>query len=291
MLTESLDWKQSKWPDPLRNHPWQDRKKAGNLGKIPPNTIWQTPDNPGHCQRTHPIPYQSARNATTHWRHTKNDNKELYMGQWHSVHPRILMEYMYKPLNEGGLNLLNIKAQNEAIELIWLRDYLNLSLSRQTWATVTDILINATTPPGTSAVAVINSFLQSWNTPTRGPRLVTLNRGITRMLSVAKKYNTNLAAIRLSPGVWATLPTWYHPCMDQHPITNVNTRCLLTKHATRYVADLIKCSEKARRWTATRKHTPNQACICLECALDRCEGCRNPHACALEAESRLKDPK
>lgn len=71
------------------------------------------------------------------------------------------MEYMYKPLNEGGLNLLNIKARNEAIELIWLRDYLNLSLSRQTWVTVTDILINATTPPGTLAVAVINSFLQS----------------------------------------------------------------------------------------------------------------------------------
>lgn len=57
------------------------------------------------------------------------------------------MEYMHKPLNKGGLNLLNIKACNEAIELVWLRDYLNLSPSRQTWAIVTDILINATAPP------------------------------------------------------------------------------------------------------------------------------------------------
>lgn len=61
-------------------------------------------------------------------------------------HPRITMDYMYKPLNEGGLNLLDIKACNEAIKLIWLRDYLNLSPTRQTWATVTDLLINATPP-------------------------------------------------------------------------------------------------------------------------------------------------
>ena len=100
------------------------------------------------------------------------------------------MEYMHKPLNKGGLNLLNIKACNEAIELVWLRDYLNLSPSRQTWAIVTDILINATAPPpsaGTSVVAVVNTFLQSWNTLSRGPRLTTLNKGIVRMLNIAKK--------------------------------------------------------------------------------------------------------
>lgn len=66
-------------------------------------------------------------------------------------------------------------------------------------------------PPGTSAIAIANTFLQSWDPPTKGPRLVTLNEGIRRMLKVAKKYNTNLAAIRLSPGVQATLPAWYHP--------------------------------------------------------------------------------
>ena len=52
------------------------------------------------------------------------------------IHPRISMEHMQKPLNEGGLNLLDIRARNEAIELVWLRDYLNLSPSRQTWAKV-----------------------------------------------------------------------------------------------------------------------------------------------------------
>ena len=205
------------------------------------------------------------------------------------IHPRISMEYMYKPLNEGGLNLLDIKARNEAIELIWLKEFLNLSPTRQTWATVTDILINATAPPGTSAVAVVNTFLQSWNIPTRGPRLATLNKGIIRMLRVAKKYKTNLAAIRLSPGIKATLPAWYHPCAVPRPITNVNAHCLLNKHATRTVADLIKLASKTRRQTRNHAHIPNQACICIECIRDRRGGCRNPHACALEADARLND--
>jgi hypothetical protein len=84
------------------------------------------------------------------------------------VHPRIGLEHLHKPLNEGGLNILDIKSQNEAIEIVWLKDYLNLTPSRQMWARVTDILINASAPPGTSVIARINTFLQTWAPPTKG---------------------------------------------------------------------------------------------------------------------------
>jgi hypothetical protein len=62
------------------------------------------------------------------------------------IHPRIGLEHLYKPLNKGGLNLLDIKTRNEAIEIVWLKDYLNLTPSRQMWARATDILINASAP-------------------------------------------------------------------------------------------------------------------------------------------------
>jgi hypothetical protein len=78
----------------------------------------------------------------------------------YDVHPRISLEYLYRLLNEGGLNLLEMKARNEAIELVWLRDYLNLTPTRQTWAIVTDLLIIAAAPQGTSLVALVNTFLQ-----------------------------------------------------------------------------------------------------------------------------------
>ena len=116
-------------------------------------------------------------------------------------HPRITLEHLHRPLKEGGLNLLNIEAQNEAIELVWMRDFLNLTPSRQTRAIVTDILINVSAPLGALAVALVNTFLQTWRPPTKGPRADLLNESIKRMLRVAKKYGTNLAAIRLSPKV------------------------------------------------------------------------------------------
>ena len=166
---------------------------------------------------------------------------------------------------------------------------MNLTPSRQSWAIVSDILINATAPQGTSAIVVVNTFLQSWDPPTRGARLATLNDGIIRMLKVAKRYNTNLAAIRLSPGVRATLPAWYHPYTNPRPMTNVNARCLLNKHVTKTVADLIRLANKARGQPGTEAHVPNLTCLCIECVHDRWGGCKNPHACALEAELRLSE--
>lgn len=111
---------------------------------------------------------------------------------------------------------------------------------RPLWAIVTDILINAAAPHGTSAIARANTFIQTWEPPTQGPRAATMGDDIIRMIKVAKKYKTNLAAIRLSPAIRAKLPAWYHPGAAPRPITNVSSRCLLRCHAVRTVADLIK---------------------------------------------------
>ena len=134
-----------------------------------------------------------------------------------------------------------------------------------------------------------NTFLQSWNPPTKGPRLEPLNQGIIRMLKTARKHKTNLAAIRLSPGVRASLPAWYHPSTETCLMTNVNVKCLLNNHKIKTVADLIKSANKTSDRTQNSIHTPNQACICIECIWDRRKGCRNPHACTLEARARLND--
>ena len=204
-------------------------------------------------------------------------------------HPRIALEHLQRPLKEGGLNLLDIEARNEAIELVWMRDFLNLTPSRQTWAIVSDILINATAPLGASAVAIINAFLQTWRPPTKGPRADLLNENKKRMLKVAKTYGTNLAAIRLSPSVRATLPAWYHPGAAPRPLTNVNTKCMLKNHETKTVTDLIKMSKKIRERRQDETHVPSPICICMECVRDRRNGCRNPQACAEEAVRRLND--
>ncbi len=92
--------------------------------------------------------------------------------------PRIALDFLCLPLNKGGLNLLDIEARNEAIEIMWLKSYLDLSPARPMWATITDLIINKAAPPGISHLARVNAFLQSWNAPNRGSRLNLLNDGI-----------------------------------------------------------------------------------------------------------------
>ena len=109
------------------------------------------------------------------------------------------------------------------------------------------------------------------------------------MLKVARTYKTNLAAICLSPGVRATLPTWYHPYAETRPITNVNTKCLLENHKVKTVADLVKLANNNLARTQNDAHLPALTCTCMGCVHDRLKGCRTPHLCALEAEARLND--
>jgi hypothetical protein len=52
--------------------------------------------------------------------------------------PRLTLDGLQHPRNEGGLNLLDIRAHNEAIELMWLKSYLDFSEMRPEWAIVTD---------------------------------------------------------------------------------------------------------------------------------------------------------
>ncbi len=159
---------------------------------------------------------------------------------WHGCTiSKIALEYLYHPVHEGGLNLLNISARNDAIEIMWLKTYLDFSPTCPTWAKITDLIIDASMPQGGNALTQINCFLQSWNPPQRGPRAEKLDEDITRMLKAAQKHNVNFTAIRLEPHLKAQLPAWYHLDAEERPTNNNATKCLIHKHETRSVADLL----------------------------------------------------
>ena len=88
--------------------------------------------------------------------------------------PYIALETLKLPLDEGGLDF---------------------SSKHPTWAVITDLLINATAPPNVSPLGRLNTYMQSWDPPTRGPRSSYLNQDILRMISTVKRYKTNLAAL------------------------------------------------------------------------------------------------
>ena len=106
------------------------------------------------------------------------------------------------------------------------------------------------------------------------------------MLRVAKKYKTNLAAIRLTPQLKAQLPAWYHIAAEYKPMQGTATKCLISKHKATTIADLLRTSNRIRN-AVTEQHRPSPYCCCQDCIMDRQMHCLNPHACALEASARL----
>ena len=101
-------------------------------------------------------------------------------------------------------------------------------------------------------------------------------------IDTAKRYRTNLAALRIAPDINAQLPAWYHIKTNPCPLTSIPSKCLLKKHKIKTVADLIQTAEKVQPYQ-TNPHVPDLTCTCIGCAKDHLLGCRNPHECAQEA--------
>ena len=62
--------------------------------------------------------------------------------------PRIAKETLRNPITEGGLDLLDLEIRNKAIDIMWLKTYLDFSPKRPEWATITDLIIEASAPEG-----------------------------------------------------------------------------------------------------------------------------------------------
>jgi ribonuclease HI len=201
--------------------------------------------------------------------------------------PKIALETLYRPVEDGGLNLLDLNVRNEAIEIMWLKTYLTSSAPRPTWARITDILIDAAAPKETNQKARMNTFLQTWKPHSRGIRAKLRNDDIIRMLKVGRKYNLTFSAIRLSPRLKEQLPAWYHPGTEQRQTKIQTTRCLIEVHDVLAIADLIRISRRLQNPPLPRPHTPSAWCICSECILDQIKKCKNPHECAFEAQTKM----
>lgn len=81
---------------------------------------------------------------------------------WSGGKPRVDKSTMSRRLNKGGLQMLDIRVRNDAIDLMWLKSYLDLSPARPRWAFVADALFAralAATSRNIEPSALVNTFL------------------------------------------------------------------------------------------------------------------------------------
>ncbi|KAH9849655.1 hypothetical protein C2E23DRAFT_693748, partial [Lenzites betulinus] len=130
---------------------------------------------------------------------------------WDGTKPRVAKAIMTGDLKEGGIKLLDVQARNEALDLMWLKEYLDISPSRPRWAYVADAIIERAviaTSRRVEANARINCFLQTWEV--NASANAGLPSDLGRMIKAARKYGVKVDAPNPKERLKRELPIWYH---------------------------------------------------------------------------------
>ncbi|KAJ7260027.1 hypothetical protein B0H12DRAFT_987017, partial [Mycena haematopus] len=143
-------------------------------------------------------------------------------------------------VNEGGKQILDLRARNEAIDLWNLKEFLRQGDARPNWSFFVDKIIENRWNEGESATnqgALYNIFLQNWHIPTWRKNPLTLD--IRRMLAAAKKYNLEFTALSISNEIKLQMPIWGHIALIQSRFERIarkdSLKCLHRCHQTRTV--------------------------------------------------------
>jgi len=66
------------------------------------------------------------------------------------------------------------------------------------------------------------------------------------------------------PTVKTQLPAWYHIASENRPINNNAARCLIHKHGTKTITDLLRVSNRLRAQGQNNPHRPSNFCRCRD---------------------------
>jgi Reverse transcriptase (RNA-dependent DNA polymerase) len=207
-------------------------------------------------------------------------NQEIHAFLWEGASTTpIAKETLFNETACGSLDLLNLQSRNEAINIIWLKEYLNMSPTRPAWAYVTDILLRESAPSNVTKEARSNPFLQTWNAPIKGKRAEMLDCDTIQLLKTAKNAQLQFAPLKMSLNLKNQLPAWYHIGNVKNIPQNPNSKCLIETHNTLHIKDLLKVTEQLHNLRYGGIHLPVYSCPCDECETDHENGCENPEMC------------
>ncbi len=197
------------------------------------------------------------------------------------------MEHVYLPVSLGGLGILDLSSRSDAVDIMWLKAYMDCSENRPTWAYFADDILATHVPKHCrpkSASLRINPFMQKWKPRARG-----LPPELKAIMSVAKRYGLRLEVLAPSKHIRESMPMWDHLYADRKRLGRLTVpskllTCLQTKHLAKTVGDISRLAEVL----ACAAHGPRKACKCAGCAYLRTSvGCDNPHLCGSRARDLL----
>jgi ribonuclease HI len=140
---------------------------------------------------------------------------------------------------EGGLNIPDIEARLEAIQVMWLKKWLAPRSSRNIWASMVDEILMENIPPKPMIREEnrVQWIKQSWNESMS--KNAKVSTSIREMLKVGRKYNVAIDGPKMSHGTKIQLPIWHHfAAKDNYTWNKKASKCLSLKHEIKTVKDL-----------------------------------------------------
>ncbi len=203
------------------------------------------------------------------------------------VNTPVGMKHVYLPVSKGGLGMIDLEARNEAIDVMWLKMYLDFGEDRPMWAFLVDDLLATYVCKDCNPrqkAQQRNPFLQRWK-----PRINGLPEALKGITAVARKYKLRLEGLAFSRAILRAMPMWDHVYADAARIGRLSMpskllTCLQQAHGAMTVGDF----EDLAGTLDCRGHQPRASCSCESCKnLRDVKGCANPHLCSIRARDLI----
>ncbi|KAH6911654.1 hypothetical protein BKA70DRAFT_1033196, partial [Coprinopsis sp. MPI-PUGE-AT-0042] len=189
-------------------------------------------------------------------------------------------------LENGGAKLLDLRARNEAIELMKLKSYLHPTLGRPLWAWVADGLLRISAVSDFRRIEdkyLINPYIQEWRVNSNAK---SLPRNLKAMVKCAEKHNAQCLPLTISWQTKLQMPYWYHIGTRNgmpHIYNDRWAKCQRENHAISSVGEMLEHADKNRYID----HVNRWNCDCAHCYNDTILSCEDPIECRRNADRKL----
>jgi len=166
------------------------------------------------------------------------------------------LDYTAETREKGGLGIPDLKTRMKAIDIMWLKKFLDTPEKRPTWCWVADALISGDaylhSTPKVDDLSRIKWALQTWRT--RQGKHSKLPECLKRMLKVAEKYNTRVLARKTDSALKNDMIIWHHTYGDKnnYVMNKAASKCLRRKHKLKTVGDIDDYVKKCRTGAVRR---------------------------------------
>jgi ribonuclease HI/exonuclease III len=206
---------------------------------------------------------------------------------WGKERATMSIESMAQDVERGGRKILNIAKRNEAIDLMWVRQYLNMGPNRPKWAYMIDEIFRTERPKRAKETY---EMIESWNPLTQlwrpKAKSAYIPKRVQNAMRLARKHQVELEALEPDNETKREMPVWLHRKANKDAAriyASDGAKCLKKKHKTHYMRQIVELLEDI-----PEEHRKTNFCTCSACRQASNLGCTHPDKC-FETAKRLND--